>query len=111
MADFVRYELADGSEVYFESVEGSMVALRGGTPDVVDAGRLSDRLGHIAAAAEEVSKGLRERLAPHELALEFGITVSGEVNWWFFAKGRGEASIHVTLTWRNQAQDDSQPPG
>jgi hypothetical protein len=34
MADFVRYELEGGSEVYFESTEGSLVSLRGGSPDV-----------------------------------------------------------------------------
>ena len=63
MADFVRYEFEDGSEVFFESAEGSLVSLRGGSPDVVDAGRLGDRLGHIAAAADEASKGLRERFS------------------------------------------------
>jgi Trypsin-co-occurring domain 1 len=106
MADFVRYELADGSEVFFESAEGSLVSLRGGSPDVVDAGRLGDRLRHIAAAADEVSKGLRERLAPEEIELEFGVKVSGEVNWWFFAKANGEASMNVKLTWRKPAQED-----
>jgi Trypsin-co-occurring domain 1 len=46
-----------------------------------------------------VSKGLRKRLAPGEIELEFGVKVSGEVGW-FFAKGSGEASMNVTLTWR-----------
>jgi hypothetical protein len=32
MADLVRYELEDGSTVYFESAEGSLVSLRGGEP-------------------------------------------------------------------------------
>jgi hypothetical protein len=34
----------------------------------------------------QVSKGLRERLTPEEIELEFGVKVSGEVGWWFFAK-------------------------
>lgn len=110
MADFVRYELEDGSEVFFESAEGSLVSLRGGAPDVVDAGKLGDRLGHIAAAADEVSKGLRERLAPQELELDFGVKVSGEVNWWFFAKANGEASINVRLIWRKITPEGSSPP-
>jgi len=100
MADFVKYELEDGSEVFFESAEASLVSLRGGVADVVDAGKLGDRLRHIAAAADEVSKGLRERLAPEQIELEFGVKISGEVNWWFFAKTSGEASMNVTLTWR-----------
>jgi hypothetical protein len=105
MADFVRYELEDGSEVFFESAEGSLVSLRGGNADVVDAGKLGDRLRHVADAAAEVSRGLRERLGPDEIELSFGVKVSGEVSWWFFAKANGEASINVTLTWK----DDSDP--
>jgi hypothetical protein len=99
MADFVKYQLEDGSEVFFETAEASLVSERGGGADVVDAGKLGNRLSDIAAAADEVSKGLRERLAPEEIELEFGVKVSGEVGW-FFAKGSGEASMNVTLTWR-----------
>jgi hypothetical protein len=57
MADFVKYQLDNGSEVFFESAEASLVTLRGGPADVVDAGKLGDRLSGIAAAADEVSKG------------------------------------------------------
>jgi Trypsin-co-occurring domain 1 len=102
MADFVRYELEDGSEVYFESSEGSLVSLRGGAPDVVGAGKLGDRLRQVAGAAEEVSRGLRERLGPEEIELTFGVKVSGGVDWWFFAKASGDASINVKLTWKSE---------
>jgi hypothetical protein len=104
MAEFVKYQLDDGSEVFFEAAEGSLVTLRGGDADVVDAGKLGHRLNQIADAAEEVSKGLRARLAPEEIELEFGVKVSGEVGWWFFAKASGEAAINVTLTWRKGAE-------
>ena len=53
------------------------------------------------AMAEQVSKGLRARLAPEEIELAFGVKISGEVGWWFFAKASGEASINVTLRWTN----------
>jgi len=109
MADFVRYELEDGSEVFFESAEGSLVSLRGGSADVADGGRLGDRLRHIAAAADEVSRGLRERLAPEEIELDFGVKVSGEVSWWFFAKANSEASMNVKLTWRKDTQEHLAP--
>lgn len=110
VADFVKYQLDDGSEVFFESAEASLVSLRGGQADVVDAGRLGDRLSNIAAAADQVSRGLRERLAPDEIELEFGVKISGEVDWWFFAKTSGEASINVTLTWRKSAEVPLSPP-
>ena len=53
----------------------------------------------MAEAAEQVADSLRSRLAPDEVNLEFGLKVSGEVNWWFFAKSPGEGTIKVTLKW------------
>ena len=99
MAQFVRYALEDGSEVVFESAESDLVALHGGDVEPADGGRLTGRLEAVAAAAEEVSRSLRARLQPEEVTLEFGIKVSGEVNWWFFAKNQAEATINVTLKW------------
>jgi Trypsin-co-occurring domain 1 len=108
MSDFVKYQLDNESEVYFETAEASLVSLRGGKADVVDAGKLGDRLRNIATAADQVSKGLRERLEPEEIELQFGVKVSGEVGWWFIARASGEASINVTLTWRKPTDV---PPG
>jgi Trypsin-co-occurring domain 1 len=109
MADFVKYQLDNDSEVYFETAEASLVSLRGGKADVVDAGKLGDRLRNIAAAADQVSKEMRGRLEPDEIELEFGVKVSGEVGWWFIARASGEASINVTLTWRKPADGPADP--
>jgi hypothetical protein len=98
MAEFVRFTLDDGSEVLFESAEGDLVALHGGPPDVLDGGKLTARLQGVAEAAEEVAGSLRSRLVPDEVSLEFGLKVSGGVNW-FFAKAQGEGTIKVTLKW------------
>jgi hypothetical protein len=103
MAEFVRFTLDDGSEVMFESAESDLVAPRGGPPDVREGGRLTARLQGVAEAAEEVAGSLRSRLAPDEVSLEFGLKVSGEVNWWFFAKAAGEGTIKVTLKWAANA--------
>jgi hypothetical protein len=99
MAEFVKFTLDDGSEVYFESAESDLVEMHGGEPEVVDGGRLHTRLSAVAAAAEQVAESLRERLAPDELSLEFGLKVSGEVNWWFFAKNQAEGTVKVVLKW------------
>ncbi len=98
MAEFVRFTLDDGSEVLFESAESDLVALHGGAPEVRDGGKLTARLQGVAEAAEEVAGSLRARLDPDEVSLEFGLKVSGGVNW-FFAKAQGEGSIKVTLKW------------
>jgi len=99
MADFVRFTMDDGTDVFFESAESDLVDMHGGEPDVADGGRLRDRLDAVAKAAQQVAEPLRERLRPHEVALEFGLKVSGDVNWWFFARNHAEGAIKVTLKW------------
>jgi hypothetical protein len=102
VAEFVRFTLDDGSQVLFEPAESDLVALHGGPPDVLDGGRLTARLQGVAEAAEEVAGSLRSRLVPDEVSLEFGLKVSGGVNW-FFAKAQGEGTIKVTLKWAGNA--------
>ena len=109
MSEFVRFTLDDGSEVIFESAESDLVALRGGPPDIRDGGRLTERLHAVAAAAEQIAGSLRSRLAPDEVNLEFGLRVSAEVNWWFFAKSQGEGTIKVTLKWAGSRMTDASP--
>lgn len=103
VAEYVRFTLDDGSTVVFESAESDLVAQHGGSPDVRDGGRLTERLQGVAEAAEQISESLRSRLVPDEVSLEFGLQVSGEVNWWFFAKAATEGTIKVTLKWSGDA--------
>lgn len=115
MAGFVKFVLDDGSEVFFESAESDLVADHGGDADVTDGGRLSAQLESVSEAASQVARSLRSRLRPDEVTLEFGLSVSGGVNWWFFAKSEAEATINVTLNWhrsedeRPATGDDGQP--
>ena len=108
VAEFVRFTLDDGSQVLFESAESDLVALHGGAPDVLDGGKLTARLQGVADAAEEVAGSLRARLVPDEVSLEFGLKVSGGVNW-FFAKAQGEGTIKVTLKWAGNAAPVTPP--
>jgi hypothetical protein len=110
MAEFVRFTLDDGSQVLFESAESDLVALHGGgEPEVREGGKLTERLQAVAEAAEEVAGSLRSRLVPDEVSLEFGLKVSGGVNW-FFAKAQSEGTIKVTLTWAGSSVAAA-PPG
>ena len=93
-----KLTLDDGSEVLFASAESDLVAPHGGPPEVRDGGRLTARLQGVAEAAEEIAGSLRSRLVPDETSLEFGLKVSGGMNW-FFAKAQGEGTIKVTLKW------------
>ena len=105
VAEFVRFTLDDGSVVMFESAESDLVAQHGGQPEVRDGGKLTARLQGVAEAAEQVAGSLRSRLAPDEVSLEFGLKVSGEMNWWFFAKAATEGTIKVTLKWSGTAAE------
>jgi hypothetical protein len=109
MAEFVRFTLDDGSQVLFESAESDLVAPRGDPPEVRDGGKLTARLQEVGEAAEEVAGSLRSRLVPDEVSLEFGLKVSGGVNW-FFAKAQSEGTIKVTLKWAGNATPTA-PPG
>jgi hypothetical protein len=108
MAEFVRFTLDDGSEVLFESAESDLVAQHGGAPAVRDGGKLTARLQGVAEAAEEVAGSLRARLVPDEASLEFGLKVSGGVNW-FFAKAQGEGTIKVTVKWAGNSTSATLP--
>ena len=99
MADLVRYQLDDETAVYFEAANSDLVTLRGGEPEVHEGGRLGDRLTGVARAAEEVAGGLRSRLQPDAIDVEFAVKIASEINFWFFSKNQGEGSIKVKLTW------------
>jgi hypothetical protein len=98
---FVRYELPDGGEVYFEAPDSPLVTPRGGAADVVDRGLLTDQVANIAKVASFTARSFRQILGPDELQLEFGVTVGGSVNWWFITSAKAEGSIKVTLKWNN----------
>jgi hypothetical protein len=102
MAEFLRFTLDDGSAVMFESAESDLVAPRTEQPFVREGGRLTEQLHGVAEAAEEIADSLRSRLTPDEVSLEFGLKVSGGVNW-FFAKAQGEGTIKVTVKWAGNA--------
>jgi len=104
----VRYTLDDSTEVWFEAAESSLVQGHSADPEVHDGGRLGGRLRGIAEAAEQIARELRAGLTPDEISLEFGLKVSGEVNWWFFAKAQSEGAIKVTLKWAGDRDSGEQ---
>jgi hypothetical protein len=108
MAEFVRFTLDNGSEVLFESADSDLVARHGGPPQVRDGGKLTARLQEIAEAAEEIADSLRSRLVPDEVSLEFGLKISGGVNW-FFANAQGESTIKVTVRWAGNPASATAP--
>jgi hypothetical protein len=99
MTTFVRYELPDGGEVYFETPDSALVTPRGGDATVIDKGKLANQVDNIAKAAAATAQSMRRLLEPDELELEFGISMEGSTNWWFIVSAKTEGSIKVTLKW------------
>jgi hypothetical protein len=99
MPDLVSYVL-NGSKVYFEAGDRSSLTTRG--HQVVEGRDLAEQVHSVAAAANEVSQGFRDQLAPDELELQFGVKVSADVNWLFIARASADASILVKLTWKRE---------
>jgi hypothetical protein len=107
------FVLGDGTEVIFEVDQAPV------RPGPKPAGRLDEAAATVAASFERsvenvqktaatlVSK-LREGMPeePDELAVEFGIKASGEINGFIIAKAGAEASFKVSLKWK---KDRSKP--
>lgn len=104
MANFVKVDIGDGTEVLFQSTKSDLVRAHGGPADVEELDMAVHRLEDIAAAAHKVSTTLRERMTPDELALEIGVGVSGKAGW-FFANSSLDANLKVTLTWTSKLKE------
>jgi NTP-dependent ternary system trypsin peptidase co-occuring protein len=100
VAEFVRFELEDGTSVLVETAESDLVRQHASDQKPTEGGVLGDKLVGAAETAEVVSKTLRQRLSPDELTLELGLKVSGQANW-FVAKAQTEGTIKVTLKWKH----------
>ena len=94
MTQVVTYALDDGTRVEMEidPVPGYQPA---GLSDVV--GSIASAARPAIAAAQEVLAAART-LAPNEVAVTFGVKVTGTANW-IVAKAATEASFEVTLRW------------
>jgi hypothetical protein len=110
MAEFVRYTLDDGTEVIFEAAESTgLVDLHRGGASTEDGGVLATRLDGIAKTAQQIAESMLDQVRPDELELELGVKVSGELNAWFFAKTKTEATVNVRLTWKNPSSQPGAP--
>jgi hypothetical protein len=91
----VTYELDDETKVRFEIDPTSEWA-------DVSADRVLGKIREAVEPAVEGAKVVLERVreaGPDEIAVKFGIKVSGDMNW-LIAKAATEANFEVTLTWK-----------
>ena len=60
MADLVKYQLDDETEVLFESAEANVVSIpTGDAPDITDCRQLSGRLALVAKTARQIAETIR----------------------------------------------------
>jgi hypothetical protein len=95
----------EGNPVYFEAdlprAEGGFAA-NAGDKAVIEA---TDSFGQAMAPVMAFVQDVITRIAhievkkPTEIEMEFGIKLSGAVNFWVIA-GTGEGTINLKLTWK-----------
>ena len=95
----IGYTLDDGTVVRFEFEPDS--GFRPVGPDEI-VGKLRDAVGPAVEAARAVLARVRE-VGPDEIAVTFGIKVTGTMNW-LVAKAASEANFEVTLSWKARAE-------
>ena len=94
-SQIVTYAVDESTVVSFE-VEPPPGFRPAGAEEI--AGRVREAIGPAVAAARVVLERVREA-GPDEVALTFGIKVSGTANW-LVARAASEANFEVTLTWK-----------
>ncbi|GGV36810.1 hypothetical protein GCM10010182_71280 [Actinomadura cremea] len=95
MAEVVRYELDDGTQVEFETIPQA-----GFRPAGVNevAGHVRNAMEPAVGAARVVLEQLKEA-APDEVEVKFGVKVTGRTNW-IVAQASTDANFEIKLIWR-----------
>jgi hypothetical protein len=84
-----------------EQDEGVQLAAATGRLARVTSYSLSSALSNVVPTIDTIVSRVREsRLAPDEVALEFGIKIGGE-HGVILTKGTAEANIKLTVKWRS----------
>jgi hypothetical protein len=106
MAQFLRAILDDGSVVEIETSDPRAIQAMGGDDEAiaVPLGKM-EKLAKVAAS---LCASLRETVGPDEVALELGAGWSGGADW-FIAKTTVEATVKITLTWKNTGPSGPAP--
>ncbi|GAA2124552.1 CU044_2847 family protein [Actinomadura napierensis] len=95
MAEVVRYQLDDGTQVEFETVPEAGFR-PAGVSEV--AGRVRDAVEPVVGAARVVLEQLKDA-APDEVEVKFGVKVTGKTNW-MVAQAATDANFEIKLVWR-----------
>ena len=108
----VNYELAKGVRAPFAGPDGFTAAFfDSSTPDTSSqlttdkvtaeapvAGKLSEKLEPVIAAAEEIASEVHKIFSTGNISITFGISISEGLDL-VIARGQGNASLSVTVSW------------
>lgn len=101
--EVVRFTTEDGTVVLFEVDPPEGYGNAGADDELI--GRIEEAVEPAVKAARVVLSKLRDA-RPDEVAVKFGVKVSGQANW-LIAKAATDANFEVTLTWKNEAARSS----
>jgi len=104
MKQLVEFTLPNGNPFYAE-VETDLageVAVAAAEGAIAKAeGRFNDGIDRLKEAANYVLNSFKELNSPQEIALEFGVKLSGKAGA-VFASAETEANFKVSLKWTNK---------
>lgn len=114
MTHLIELDLGDGSKVYVMSSNADQTIndnpsrsfdFNNGLEKAT--AKLEDVLDTVRTFSKALTKKIREiEVSPDEINVEFGITISGGVSA-IVSKASAEASITVSLTWKNEKKQES----
>ena len=102
----IQFEI-DGQTVYIEGdipkESGKMIAASPGKTIVQATSSFEQTLDPILAFADKVISRVKgfKVASPDSIELEFGIKLSGAVNFWVIS-GTGEGNINLKFSWKNE---------
>jgi hypothetical protein len=109
MAQFIRYQLEDGSELLIEAIEPEAGVVKAGLGEKIQQAKqtFDQALDSVRLSALQIRKKLHDVQAD-EVSVKFGLKATGEVGNNMFAVGKAgvEANYGVTLKWKKQPLPD-----
>lgn len=103
MGTVLRVPIEDGADEFVEVEADADDVVLASIHDRISAFSLGSAMDRLMPALRSIMKRVRAADdAPDEVAVEMGLKIGGEQGF-ILAKGTAEATLTLTLTWRNSS--------
>ncbi|NLG95860.1 MAG: hypothetical protein GX491_00715 [Chloroflexi bacterium] len=112
MASYVKFQLDDGTEIFFETTEtprgsSSLIPSASSKETAHEGGSFQESIESLRKMASVMVRELRDRFEkePDEMQFNFGLKASGELGSLIVSRGGQDANFNVMLRWRSDKAD------